>query len=347
MKCRIGMALVAVMALVGSAWAGADSTNQTPAQLRLEFDLVDGSRSIGIPDIASVPVQTAFGKIDIPLGNIITIAIGEDHETASFDLRNGDQLEGVLALELIMLEMVFGRVSIGIEHIRELRVVMGSDAGSEDWTSPTTGMEFVWIAQMNLLVGKYEVTNGEYRKKKPQHGSDSHNGLSLNGDRQPVVYVNFDDAKAYAAWLTERDKAQLGGMRYRLPSEQEFMTYAQCGDGRKYPWGNNWPPLSGQAGNYDGQEGGDNSYGKISGYIDGHPVSCDVEKSWANSWGLYGVGGNVWEACAIESSGGSFGAWRGASWSFGKENNLRCAGQSSNHGSNPGRNFGFRLVLSR
>lgn len=340
------MALVAAMALVGTAWAGTDSTNQPPAKIRLELELVDGSRIIGVPDIASVPVQTAYARMDIPLGQISAIEIGEDHETASFELRNGDKLKGGLALEPLMLETAFGRVSIGIEHIRELRVVMAGAPGSGGWTSPATGMEFVWIAPMNMWVGKYEVTNGEYRKKEPRHDSKSHDSHILNGDRQPVVYVNFDDAKAYAAWLTERDKALLGDMRYRLPSEQEFMTYAQCGDGRQYPWGNNWPPLSGQAGNYQGQEVA-GSGKKITGYNDGHPVSCDVEKSWKNSWRLYGVGGNVWEVCASDSSGGSFGAWRGAALDCNDQGTLRCSYRLDYGGSIRYHFIGFRLVLSR
>jgi formylglycine-generating enzyme required for sulfatase activity len=193
----------------------------------------------------------------------------------------------------------------------------GAPVAGQNWTSPATGMKFVWIDALKMWVGKFEVTNGEYRKKEPRHDSKSYKNHSLNRDSQPVVYVNFDDAKAYAAWLTEREKAALGGARYRLPSEDEWMTYAQCGDGREYPWGNNWPPPSGRAGNYHGQEGA-GTWDKISGYNDGFPVTAPVDKLWANPWGLHGVGGNVWEACARDSTGqafgGSFGAWRGASW---------------------------------
>jgi len=219
---------------------------------------------------------------------------------------------------------------------------------SKPWTSPSTGMEFVWIEKLGMWVGKYEVTNGEYRKKSPDHDSMEYQGHSLNGDRQPVVYVNFDDAKAYAQWLTEQDRRSgrlPAGFRYRLPSEQEWVTFAQCGDGREYPWGDNWPPRSGQAGNYSDSAGAFDY--KIDGYNDGHPVTCDVAKSWANPWGLYGVGGNVWEACVADSSGGSFGAWRGAAWGSGGQGDLRCS-----YRINAGPSFrddadGFRLVLSR
>ncbi len=224
----------------------------------------------------------------------------------------------------------------------------GAPTAGRNWTSPATGMEFVWIEALKIWVGKYEVTNGEYRKKESGHDSKKYfKGNSLNGDRQPVVYVNFDDAKAYAAWLTERDKAQLGEMRYRVPSEQEFMTYVQCGDGREYPWGNNWPPRSGQAGNYDRQVGAGSWY-RFTDYNDGHPVSCDVERSWANPWGLYGVGGNVWEVCASDASGGAFCARLGASWSSTSKDDLRCSARDvSDSVFRLLECDGFRLVLSR
>jgi formylglycine-generating enzyme required for sulfatase activity len=206
-------------------------------------------------------------------------------------------------------------------------------AEGKPWTSPAAGMEFVWIPVLKIWVGKYEVTNSEYRKKEKAHDSKDYQGNSLYGERQPVVYVNFDDAVAYAAWLTERDKAQLGGLRYRVPSEAEWMVFAQCGDGREYPWGNSMPPKYG-------------NYGKTSGYDDGYAVSIPVEKSARNDWGLYGVGGNVWECCATGASGSSFGAWRGASWYCDFSGNLRCACRIL-VGSARDNDDGFRLVVSR
>ena len=127
-------------------------------------------------------------------------------------------------------------------------------------------------------------------------------------------------------------------MRYRLPSEQEWQTFAQVGDGREYPWGNNWPPPSGKSGNYSD---------RISGYSSGYGVTAPVDELWKNPWGLYGVGGNVWEACASDSSGGSYGAWRGASWRADDQVSLRCSFRLDIGGSYRFSSLGFRLVLSR
>jgi hypothetical protein len=236
------------------------------------------------------------------------------------------------------------------ERRRELALteIRGPVEG-QNWRSPETGMEFVWIPAMGMWVGKYEVTNEEYRRMVPGHNSGEYGRHSLNRDRQPVVRVNFDDAKAYAAWMTGRDReAGLlpAGYRYRLPTEQEWETFAKAGRNVDYPWGNQWPPPSGRAGNYHGQEGA-GSWAKIQNYNDGHPVTAPVEEVWANPWGLHGVGGNVWEATARDAANSSFGAWRGGSWDGDLQDVLRVSFRFDVGGSPRDSNRGFRLVLSR
>ncbi len=216
----------------------------------------------------------------------------------------------------------------------------------EDWKSPSTWMEFVWIPEMDMWVGKYEVTNGEYREKVPGHDSEEGLAINQNTSRHPAAMVSFEDGREYAVWMTQQDRDLLPeGYRYRLPSEDEWMTFAQCGDGREYPWGENWPPESGQAGNYSNL---------IEGYINRPHISgsFQVEESWENPWGLYGVGGNLWEACAKDSSDGYlFGAWRGGSWNSHSREELKCsfrlAGNRGFDGKGRCAEKGFRLVLSR
>jgi len=114
---------LSVMAVVGATLAGEDMPGP---HLRLDLDLVDGSRIIGVSAIESVPVQTPYAKMDVPLTEILTMRIDADHETASLDLRNGDKLKGVVSLKPIELETVFGKVAIGIEHIRRIGVLGSS-----------------------------------------------------------------------------------------------------------------------------------------------------------------------------------------------------------------------------
>jgi formylglycine-generating enzyme required for sulfatase activity len=204
-------------------------------------------------------------------------------------------------------------------------------------------MEFVWIPALKGWAGKYEVTNGEYRSFKPSHDSGSYEDHSLNHDRQPAVYVSWNDTQEFIRWM--RANCELPqGYTLTLPSKDEWMTVAQCGDGRTYPWGNEWPPPSGRAGNYHGQEGA-GWWGKISSYNDGFPVTAQVDKLWRNPWRLHGVGGNVWE-WTEEKEGSSYGLL-GASWTCDCDDRdgLRCNVMNGFDASSQNDHVGFRLFL--
>ena len=118
---RIAVFTFTVAVLASTTWAGQDKAKP---QVRLEIDLVDGSLIIGVPSIESVPVQTSYAKMDVPLKDIRTIKIDADHETASLDLRNGDKIKGVVSLRPLTIETIFGKISVGVEHVRELRVAL-------------------------------------------------------------------------------------------------------------------------------------------------------------------------------------------------------------------------------
>lgn len=88
------------------------------------------------------------------------------------------------------------------------------------------------------FIDRYPVTNAKYKKFIAQTSykpKDTTNYLKhwLNDnpikgtEDYPVVYVNLDDARAYAAWAGKR-----------LPTEKEWQYAAQGTDMRKYPWGN-------------------------------------------------------------------------------------------------------------
>ncbi len=227
-----------------------------------------------------------------------------------------------------------------------------SDAVSEtrqNWVSPATNMEFVWLEDLNLWAGRYEVTNEDYRAKAPDHDSGRYRDQSLNENRQPVTRVNFEDAIAFGHWLTEQDREALpAGYAYRLPTEQEWLAYALCGGEHEYPWGADWPPTSGQAGNYRDAtaHGALNIETDMADYKDGFAVAAPVEQTWANAWGLHGVGGNVWEACLSDNDHGKPGAWRGASWYNHDQRLLKAAYRYVCESGERIDISGFRLVLA-
>ena len=79
-----------------------------------------------------------------------------------------------------------------------------------------------------------------------------------------------------------------------------------------YPWGTAWPPPPG-AGNYTGEETGSDV--AIRGYDDGFAWTSPVGSFAPNKFGLYDMGGNVWQWCMDTWNPESKAkVLRGASW---------------------------------
>jgi serine/threonine protein kinase/formylglycine-generating enzyme required for sulfatase activity len=218
----------------------------------------------------------------------------------------------------------------------------------QPWVAHTVPMEFVWVPAMQLWVGRYEVTNDEYMKKDPAHDSGEFNGICLKGSRQPVVRVNFDDTMAYAAWLTEQERAAgklPDDLRYRLPARSEAIAYTRAGMAGTYPWGDIWPPVRG---NYADTSLGTAFADKptISGYQDGFATTAPVDMSGENPWGIYGAGGNVWETTSRGPGGEQFGGWQGGGWEDYQPVRLRSDALYGFIGNARGAVNGFRLVLA-
>jgi formylglycine-generating enzyme required for sulfatase activity len=131
-----------------------------------------------------------------------------------------------------------------------------------------------------------EVTNRQFRAFKPDHDSYDYSGKSLNGDEQPAVRVSWNDAAAFAAWLSRRDPVR----SYRLPTEAEWERACRAGTTTAFWWGDT--PSKERANYYDGD------------FVSGRPsdpdfrVTLPVGTLPANPWGLYEVHGNAREWCS-------------------------------------------------
>jgi len=129
----------------------------------------------------------------------------------------------------------------------------------------------------------------------------------------PVVGVDWDGANEFCSWLTKREhasKALPAELHYRLPTDAEWSVAVgldheggatpEDKSGKitgVYPWGTKWPPPRG-AGNYAGKEAANRiQFAWASDYEDSWIFTSPVGSFDANKYGLYDMGGNVWQWC--------------------------------------------------
>ena len=128
----------------------------------------------------------------------------------------------------------------------------------------------------SFALSKYEVTFEEYDRFTAATGRVRADDEGWGRGRRAVINVSWEDAVAYAKWLSDRT-----GERYRLPSEAEWEYAARAGSTTKYSWGN--------------------KKGRNRANCDGCGSQWDDEKTAPvgsfspNAWGLHDMHGNVWE----------------------------------------------------
>lgn len=150
----------------------------------------------------------------------------------------------------------------------------------------------------------------------------------------PVCGVSWEDARAFCEWLTkiERIVGRLPATwEYRLPTDAEWSVAVglpeekgrtpKDKDGKirdVYPWGTNWPPST-IVGNYAGVESKVDlppDRPTIPNYNDGFPRTSPVGSFPPNAFGLYDMGGNLWQWCQdLYAPGELERVLRGGAWS--------------------------------
>jgi formylglycine-generating enzyme required for sulfatase activity len=154
-----------------------------------------------------------------------------------------------------------------------------------------------------FAVGRFAITRNEFEVFIKDGGRKPWDGCSLTVQNQlksdstasfrwpgfaqsetdPVVCINWEEAKAYAAWLSKRT-----GKTYRLLSEAEREYVTRAGTSTPFWWGSAIYP---EMANYNGNEvyagGGQKGVRQQK--------TMPVHSFKPNPWGVYQVHGNVYE----------------------------------------------------
>src|SRR5262249_7095967 len=95
--------------------------------------------------------------------------------------------------------------------------------------------------------------------------------------KRPVIFVYWEDAKSYAAWLSRKI-----GKTYRLLSEAERECVTRAGTTTPFWWGSS---ITSKQANYDG----DHTYAGGGSKGEYRQRTMPVDSFEPNSWGLFGI----------------------------------------------------------
>jgi formylglycine-generating enzyme required for sulfatase activity len=125
----------------------------------------------------------------------------------------------------------------------------------------------------SYYIDRYPVTNYQYKKFMEATGHPKPLLMDdplWNKPMQPVVYVGWDDARAYSAWAGKE-----------LPSEAQWEKAGRGSDRRTWAWGHEFA-----LGNCNSREEGLGRTSEVGQYYKG-----------ISPYGCYDMCGNVWEMC--------------------------------------------------
>src|SRR5512137_806833 len=212
----------------------------------------------------------------------------------------------------------------------------------------TLGMKFVPVPGTQVLFSVWETRVQDYEAYLKATGQSWTKPELIRGPTYPVSHVCWIEADVFCAWLTtkERKEGKLNAEQcYRLPSDEEWSVAvglpAETGatpeaksDGVRdqFPWGKEWPPPDGA--------------GNVAMAADKVGGLAPVGSFRPNQFGLYDLGGNVWEWCAdLYSTNSPYRVLRGGSVANDEKYMLWSSHRVRNDPSTREDYYGFRCVL--
>lgn len=243
------------------------------------------------------------------------------------------------------------------------------------WKANSLGMNLVPLGE--VMISAWETRHRDYlefskatQSRRPGRVDDTGKGATL-----PVAGVDRDEARAFCAWLTERERnAGLIGANdlYRLPTDEEWsravglpLERGATPEDRNarirgiYPWGFDWPPPSDADNLADLNAARKASLENvIAGYEDKFAFLAPVTALPPNEKGITGLAGNVSEwvdtdyevvpaAKEGESSKPVLGTTRGGNWRSATAEELLSSARVPVPPETRRNTIGFRVVLAR
>ena len=154
--------------------------------------------------------------------------------------------------------------------------------GSDPETNPEAQNDEQPIHRVQIKafkIGRTEVTFEEYNAFVESTGRRQPGDEDWGSGRHPVINESWDDAVAYAKWLS-----LMTGKKYRLPTESEWEYAARAGTTTRYWWGDErdqddtvWANCDGCGSQWDDKQ------------------TAPVGQFPANKFGLHDTAGNVYE----------------------------------------------------
>lgn len=209
----------------------------------------------------------------------------------------------------------------------------------------TLGMTFNHVPGTQTLLCLWPTRVQDYQVFVKETGRHWPEPGFAQGNTHPAVCVTWEDAKAFANWLTQKEQASgklSKDWKYRLPLETEWniaigLPATSTGEEittQIFPWGTQWPPPPG-AGNYSPDL-----------QVDSFPHTSPVASFKPNALGFYDMGGNIWQWCEdYFDRSADYRVLRGASWRMRDPDDLLSSKRIGNKPDMCLTVYGFRVAI--
>jgi hypothetical protein len=266
-----------------------------------------------------------------------------------------------------------GEVSAGelLELFTDMQTRQAVTFGRE-WKANGLGIRFVPLTETTMIAAT-ETRRRDYIEfaKVTNVRRPGNMDVDGKGGTQPVVGVDREEARAFCAWLTERERnAGLIGPKdvYRLPTDDEWSRAVGLPPERGtkpsernsrirgiYPWGYDWPPppnIDNLADANGARKANLETF--IPGYEDRFANLGPVTAFQPNERGILSLAGNAseWVDTDFDSAKGgdsksTLGTVRGGNWRSANPDELLSSTRTPVPPDTKRPTIGFRIVLER